>query len=507
MDRRTFLGVAGAAAAPRRPRPSVLVILCDQLNPLVLNLYGGPVSAPNIERLARRGVTFQQATCPTPFCSPSRASLVTGLYPHRHGIVHNVMRRDYPSTGGTVTEEGLSASDSTYDKILAASGYRTHQYGKWHLSGDDLSYYPDQYGEHRNYAIEMAATFEEVRMRPREEWMDWYGWALPVHVDPAYRAAAADVRYANTQLADFIRKAGRLDLPLEDNFDIRVADRACETLRNIGRDPFSITCSFNTPHDPNVAPSPFYESVDPKQIRLPANFQVRERRFEDDLSRRMVGGKQVCLRELLRIYYASVKLLDAQVGRVLDALEATGRARDTIVVFTSDHGDMAGGHGMFWKSTSAFYEEVVRVPLIISYPAAVKPGTSDAQANLTDLAPTLLELTSHRLPPMQGKSMAALLTGASTRFREFSFSERVEPNAARSRQLKPGVRSSFMVRSQEWKYCFYPDGGEYLYHLRRDPGECENLAGESQSAGRKQEMLGAVRRWFEETGYPGGSPV
>ncbi len=503
MDRRAFLGSAAAAAAPPRPRPNILVILCDQLNPAALGLYGGPVSTPHIERLARRGVVFQNATCPTPFCSPSRASIVTGRYPHSHGIVHNLMRRDYPAAPGPLTEEGIAVSDHTYDKILSGAGYQTHHYGKWHLSGDDLPYYPDPYGEHRHYALEMAAVFEQVRSRPRDEWMDWYGWALPVDVDPLYRKAAAETRYSNPSLADFIRKAGRLNLPLEDNFDYRVASRTCDALRGLQPAPFSITCSFNTPHDPNVVPSPYYEAVDPRHIHLPANYHTREGRFEDELSRQIVGTGQTRVRELLRIYYACIKFLDDQVGRVLDALEAAGRARDTIVVFTSDHGDMAGGHGMFWKSTSAFYDEVACVPLIVSYPAAIKPGRSAVAANLTDVAPTLLELAGHPSPAgMQGRSLAPVLTtGGATRFRRYGFSERVPPNRDRTRRLKPGASSSFMVRGEDWKYCVYPGGGEYLYHLRRDPGECENLAAERQSAGRKQEMLSALRGWLKETGF------
>lgn len=449
---------------------------------------------------------FTNATCPTPFCSPSRASIVTGQYPHRHGIVYNLMRRDYPNAPGPATEQGITNADITYDKLLSAAGYRTHQYGKWHLSGDDLSYYPNQYGEHRHYAFEMEEVFEEVRALPREEWMDWYGWALPVDVQAAYRRATAAQPFGNPVIADFIRKAGRLKLPLDENFDYRVATRTVQTLKSVGPSaPFSITCSFNTPHDPNVVPSPYYEMFDPRSLHLPPNTAGREARFETELSRQMVGSGQGRTRELLRIYYGCIRLLDDQVGRVLDALDASGRTQNTVVVFASDHGDMAGGHGMFWKSTSAFYDEVARVPLIVSYPAAVKPGRSDAEASLTDLAPTLLDVTLQRVPPsMQGKSLAPLLTGRSSRFRDYSFSERISPNAQHTRRIRPGTRGSFMIRGDDWKYCFYPDGGEYLYSLRRDPGETENLAGQSQTAGRKAEMLRAFRDWLEETGFPGG---
>src|SRR5690606_2112146 len=113
------------------------------LNPSVLSAYGGPVATPNLNRLAASGVLFRNATCPTPFCSPSRASLITGLYPHTHGLVHNVMRIDYPARPRPPTEEGIRNSDVLYDSVLQRSGYSTHHYGKWHLSGEPMSCYPD----------------------------------------------------------------------------------------------------------------------------------------------------------------------------------------------------------------------------------------------------------------------------------------------------------------------------------------------------------------------------
>ncbi|MDX1982049.1 MAG: sulfatase-like hydrolase/transferase [Bryobacteraceae bacterium] len=125
-SRRHLLTSAAGVFAPAPP-PNVLVILCDQLNASATGLYGGPVSTPNLERLARNGVVFNQATCPTPFCSPSRASIVTGLYPHSHGVVHNLMRKDYPTEGGPQTEEGITRQDRTLDSLLHAAGYATHQ--------------------------------------------------------------------------------------------------------------------------------------------------------------------------------------------------------------------------------------------------------------------------------------------------------------------------------------------------------------------------------------------
>ncbi|MBI3209873.1 MAG: sulfatase-like hydrolase/transferase [Candidatus Solibacter usitatus] len=499
LSRRTFL--AAAAAQPAPAQPNILFLMCDQLNASVTSLYGGPVATPHLERLARRGVVFRNATCPTPFCSPTRASIVTGLYPHTHGIVHNVSRFDYPASPSPATEQGLSTSDVTTDSILHAAGYSTHQYGKWHLRGDSLPCYPDTYGEHREYAQEMAARFGEVRRRPEGEWMNWYGWNLPVTIDRRYAASfPAEDPLRKSPLRDFVLKMGRLELPPQEIFDVRVADKTIARLGSV-RGPFSITCSFNWPHDPNVIHTPYYDAVDPSEIALPATLTTREGRFEKDLSRLMVAGApETRLREFLRIYYASVRFIDDQVGRVLDALEKSGHESNTIVVFTSDHGDMAGGHGMAWKSTQAFYDEIARVPLVISWPGRIKPGKTDAEANLTDLAPTLLELTGQRVPSnMQGTSLASVLRGGSAARHVHRYSERIRANPGRLRAIKPGNPGDWMVRGEGWKYIVYADGEEFLYNLRRDPGELRNLAAERSARATIGQMRGNLHQWLRDT--------
>ncbi len=473
LTRREFS--ASLLAAPARA-PNILTIICDQLNPAVTSVYGGPVPAPNMERLARRGVVFTNATCPTPFCSPSRASLVTGRWPHAHRIVHNVSRIDYPAITSPSTEQGLLASDITADQLLHRAGYSTHQYGKWHLSGDPLAYYPDQYGEHREYAREMAGTFSEIRRRAEPEWMNWYGWILPVTCESAYRNSfPPDDPIRQTPYRDFITKIGRLDLSGDQVFDARVTSRTIDRIRSAASNPFSITCSLNWPHDPNVIHSPYYEMFDPSKIELPATLNQREPRFEDDLSRRMVAAAPLPrLREFLRVYYASVRFIDDQLGRILDALDAAGLTADTVTIFTSDHGDMTGGHGMAWKSTSSFYEEIVRIPLIMSWPGRFHPSRPESAASLTDLAPTILDLAGRPIPEsMQGTSLAPILRGSSSARNRYvyRFSERVRPNAGRTRNIAAGTPVECMVRGAGWKYIRYSDGGDYLYQLSKDPGE------------------------------------
>ncbi len=484
--------------------PNILLIMCDQLRADVLGCYGGAVPTPPLDRLAREGARFTEAICPLPVCSPSRASIITGMYPHHHGIVHNVNRRDYPAIPSTPVEEGIRNADVTTERLLHEVGYATHHYGKWHLLDEDLSYYPDMFTGHGGYAEAMKERFAEVRRRPRESWMNWYGWALPVQVSSRYAEAVTQLgdRWKDKPYAEFVCKMGRLDLPLEETFDFMVADRVVACLNRLDNRPFMLTCSFNMPHDPNVVPSPYYEMFDPNEIALPQNFHAIEKRYEPQWSRQVVADLgEVGAREFMQVYYAAVKLIDDQVGRVLTALEQSGRADDTIVVFTSDHGDMCGGHGMVWKSTDAFYEEVVRVPLIVRCPRLVAPRELNVACNLVDLMPTLLELTGQSVPNhVDGISLARFLRGERqpADAPAFAFCERLRPNPEH-RRLGGMAPGHFMVRGCGWKYCLYANGEEMLFNLIDDPGETSNLASEVAHNEIKRELRERLEAWLSRS--------
>jgi len=516
--RRKFLKTAGFAAASlggvsieqallagnrkNRNSPNVLFIMCDQLNAGALSCYGGPVPTPNIDRIAENGVCFTQAACTTPYCSPTRASIVTGLYPHSHGIVLNV---------GSQHQRGIDPEDVTTEKLLNQAGYETHHYGKWHLEGDRLPYYPDMFRSAVEYKEKMEPVFEHVRRRDKANWMDWYAWALPVDISPAFKRQvdATGDRWKDQRFAEFITKMGRLELPLEQCFDVQVADLTCRRLSAMkdSDKPFMVTCSFIWPHDPNVVPSPYYEMFDTADIKLPENISVREERFERNWSREIVRALgEPGLREFLRIYYGMVKLIDDQIGRILRALDETGKADDTVVVFTADHGDMMGGHGMVWKSTSSFYEEIVRVPLLISYPGKFSPCVTNRPVDSTDFAPTLLELTGRSVPPqMQGTSLLSHLMGRddSETARVYTFSERVRPNPEGMRKVLPGTKGDFMIRGRGWKLIRYADGHEYLYNLTEDPGETRDLSGVSNYKSTRDELAAEMDKWLARTGWQG----
>lgn len=167
---------------------------------------------------------------------------------------------------------------------------------------------------------------------------------------------------------------------------------------------------------------------------------------------------------------------------------------------------MAGGHGMVWKATTAFYDEIVRVPLLIRYPPLFKPQRCGLAADLTDIMPTLLELTGQAIPrEAQGQSFVPFLTGCKdpSQARRYSFCERVQENREHTRRIGADARGSFLVRGQGWKYIRLDDGAEYLYHLAVDPGETVNLAGDPEWQPRKQELIDALDAWLRRTAWLG----
>lgn len=491
-------------------KPDILILMCDQLNASVISCYGGDVPTPNIDRLAKEGVLFTNATCAYPICSPSRASIITGQYAHKHGLIHNCMKYDYLQEELPDTEEGIKKDDITTESILNGIGYETHHYGKWHLLGEKLPYYNDMYMEHYQFAEEMKEKFDEIKKSDPDKWMDWYGWALPVKISEKHRAATDSIgrQWDNLKYADLIKKAGKLEMEIEDTFDDKVASRTIKEIKKHKNTPFMITCSFNDPHDPNVIPSPYYEMFNPDDIAFPVNKDVIEKQFENDWSREIVSKPgDDTLKELMRIYRGQVKLVDDEIGRILSTLDDEGLTKNTIVIFIADHGDMMGGHGMFWKSSFNLYDEIVRVPCIIRYPEKVQPDICDAPMSGVDIMPTLLSLCGQKVPSFaHGYDFAPFLTGNESldNAPEYTFCERLHENPNHIRMPYNEKAGAYMIRGKKLKYIRYMNEknevlSDYLYNLEKDPHETENLAGRQECLEIVSGLSTKIEEWLSET--------
>jgi len=488
-------------------QPNVLFIQCDQLNARALSCYGSPVPTPNIDRLANEGVRFTDAVCSTPMSSPARGSMVTGQYPHQNGVVSNIDN-----------ELGLPHDYPTTDMFLNHAGYLTHHYGKWHLEYDGatremgLDYYPDPYTYERQYRDEFKPVFAEWMDSDKGEWMDYYGLHFPVELSKDWLEMRPHLIEAigDNPPRDLATKMGRFRGKEEQWLDAITTAKSLERMDSCKASgkPFSITCSYQWPHDPNFIHSPYYEDFKPEDF-TPSQIDTIENLFKKDFGYKLAKGLgDKGKREFLRIYYGAVKFIDDQIGLLYERLKNNGQLDNTIIIFTADHGDMLTNHSMIWKSTTAFYREIVNVPLIIRYPAAFGASVCDAQVCHLDIPATIFALTNQKMPwQAEGLSLVPLMQGKikAADFRKYNFCERVssDKTTPEKRGVGPASKGAFMVQSAQWKYMIYPSGHEYLYDRIHDPAETKDLAADSAAAKTKEELRSVIRDWLQATGWKG----
>jgi len=439
--RQATASAAKQARAPARAerRPNVLLIMADDFAPK-LGSYGAPVRTPNLDRLAAQGVSFDRAYSQFPWCAPSRASMLTGTRPGttRVADLNTPFRAALPDI-------------LTLPQYFRANGYFAGRVGKIFHQG-----VPGGIGE---AGPDDPQSWDKV-VDPRGRDRDAENGRL-VDLTPGipYGSAMA-----------YLADEGEDD----EQTDGKVATEAIEMLKANRDKPFFIGVGFYRPHVPEVAPKKYFdlyplntvaiENQDPAMLArvLPASKAWTPDNFG------MSADEQ---RQMIRAYYAATSYMDAQVGRVLDALQALGLADDTIVIFTSDHGFMLGEHGQWMKNI--LWEPSARVPLIVRVPGTrtAKGKRSPRTVELLDLYPTLLDLAG--LPGYdrnEGKSLKPLLARPADR--------------GWAKPALSQVRGGRSVRTERWRYTEWEGGklGRELYDHKRDPGELHNLADDPRHA-------------------------
>ncbi len=494
MDRRRFLSGACAAttagavrcfsAPAQRDRPNILFLMTDELHQRALSLTGNPyVRTPNMDRIGREGVLFTNATCVTPFCSPSRASMITGVYPHRHRVLSNVgggqpplRPYEFPTTEMTLHERG----------------YATAFRGKWHLG--DLGNFPCY--ESFSYASKTVGGYEaflEERLPAAQFAHDqdpgrYHG--RPVQKIPAIRKAWQPFQTAVPSLG-YIATIGRTVIPPELLPETQITNQVLELIeRNASRN-FMITASWTPPHDLWVIPEPYYSMVDRKSIELTGKTGLEEwdRRGASKLLGDLAGPDGI--REYAAIYHGMVKYIDDQVGRVLKQLDDLGLAQNTLVLFTTDHGDMVGAHGCIGKSVFSIFEELVRIPLCLRFPGRIKARTVVRESvSQIDYMPTILDYMGLPIPEkIHGRSMRPLIEGRKVAWRDYSFCQR-------GSELR-------MLRTDRYKYLFSATRRVLaLYDLKNDPHEDHNLARDPAQASTTRRMHQRLIEVMRDDGDP-----
>lgn len=444
---------SGKSAAPARP--NVLLLAIDDQNDWVGHLGGHPLArTPHLDRLARRGTAFLNAHCQAPLCNPSRSSLMLGLRPTTTGIY-----------GLAPWFRRLDAWKDrvTLPQHFKAHGYRTLVAGKIY---------------HGSLGSTQARSLE----------FDVWGPGGGIGARPE-KKLIPPTPMGNHPLMDW----GVFPHRDEDKADYQVASWAIRQIETAPRhEPFFLAAGFSLPHVPCYVTQPWYDLYPGDDRILPA---VRDGdrddtpRFSWYLHWRLPEPRLAWVREngqwhnLVRSYLASTSFVDAQIGRILDALEAAGLAERTIVVVWSDHGYHLGEKGITGKNT--LWEESTRVPLVFAGPGITAGQRCTQPAELLDIYPTLIDLCDlGRRDDLEGLSLRPQLHDAAT--------VRTQPAITSHNQ------GNHAVRSHHWRYIRYADGSEELYDLRRDPHEWTNLAGEARYAAVTAEH----RRWLPKIDAP-----
>lgn len=516
MQRRAFLkqsaavsiGAIAASCSPEMSKPgsasklkprNVLILMTDQQHPGALSCLGHPhIKTPNIDRLAEEGVLFENACCAAPVCTASRCGLHTGQYPHLKGPNLNCGAPETDPATGVQPDTPLLA---TY---FHENGYRTCHHGKWHL-GDIKRHSAWNWNSRaENYFI----AYDKFLSKCEKKWevtapegdAELFGW-------PLYMTDACKKAYHNAEElikghpAPTFMCIGRTSLPLEYDRTTFATDCLLDDFNKYGRDPFMMVWSVVPPHAEWLVQDPYYSMVDINKLELPTNM-TRPKHYEQSFACKLfdlLGEEGV--REYLRCYYAQVMQVDDQVGRIIDKLEHMGQLDDTLIVFTSDHGDMNGSHKAVGKGFQAYYDEIVKVPLIIRWPKGIKPGRKvKTIVNNVDVMPTLLDYAGLEIPSdCHGQSLRSFIDGKEDMQRA-GYCERTHP------ELEIAER---MIRTHQWKLSFSywtKTGTEFrppeLYDLSADPTEQTNIASDSKYEPVKQKLLKRLTGWMEDTNDP-----
>lgn len=458
-----LLTACGQLSAAAPAAKNVLFLIADDLNNL-LGCYGDPLArTPNIDRLAARGVRFDRAYCTFPLCGPSRNSMLTGLYPNSTGILGNsqIFRQTIPA------QVSLS-------QAFRQQGYVAARLGKLYHYGVPNSIGTDGHDDPASWEMEFnPAGVDRTEHHPKINSLTpgQFGGTVSWYASPK-----GDAEHTDGILAD-------------------QAEWVLERFAKKRERPFFLAVGFFRPHTPYVAPKdPYYgyypvgkmpvvPNIKEDQADIPPaalqSYKREQDKFTDDLRRQALQG-----------YYASISFMDAQVGRVIAALDRFGLAESTIIVFTSDHGYHVGEHGL-WQKQSLF-EQSARVPLLIVAPGVTRAGAvAKSPVSQLDLYPTLTTLAGVKAPTnLQGQDLTPLLKDPNAAGRGWALTQVVRAGGGQAggkggkKAGSPGRFFGYSLRTSNWRYTEWDEGkqGSELYNHDTDPKEITNLAKDPKHA-------------------------
>ena len=441
----------------------------DQLALHAVSAYGAPMcQTPNIDALAQDGVKFERSYTPCALCTPARASLLSGVYPHKHGAVHNSETKHLP-----FGEDELGRRLTMYPQQLKEQGYRVGYMGKWHAGLGETAnsvgfegYGPRHYGNVREYEgyhryleqhnLEMPEPVIEFYAQSEENWMDSSGYVKgDTDATPGHFLAHQTIE----MLTGFSQ----------------------------GDAPFFVTCNFWGPHAPYWPSDEYKDRYNPADIPPWPGFDedradtpMAHRRFRHSVMGPAGQADWAVWSQMVARYYAQTTMLDAALGKIITAMKEQGIYDDALIIFTADHGDSAGIHGGTFDKGAMAYEEIYHTPLIVKMPGQAEAGTTrDHFVSLLDVTATICDAAETSLPQCDGESLLSIIADPSHAWRDDLYAQ------------FHGHRFPVAQRILWWrnfKYVLNFADKDELYDLDDDPHELRNLIAEPAHAETLAEM-------------------
>ena len=422
-----------------RRKPNILFVMADQLAASALPFHGHPLTKTlNLSRLAAEGVVFENAYSTSPLCSPARATVMNGLLPSRTGVYDNAA--EFPS------------AIPTWAHYLRAQGYRTCLSGKMHFVGPDQLHGLEERLTTDIYPADFGWTPD---WRLRQERIDWWYHNMTSVLQPG--------------IAEITNQ-----LEFDDDVAFQAVRKIYDHARFDSDKPLALMVSFTHPHDPYAARKKFWDMYQDEAIDLPktkamprGHLDAHSQRLYDVSAMQDYTVTEADIRAARHGYYANISYVDSLIGHLLDALEAGGLLDNTVVVFTSDHGDFLGERGLWYKMS--YLEPSAHVPMLIWGPQQFKPRRVAEPVSLADILPTLAELggTTTLARKVDGHSLVPLLKGQK---------ENTEATAWGEYLAEGAIAPMYMIRRGNWKFIHTPTDPDQLFDLAADPEELENLA-------------------------------
>lgn len=489
-----------------KQKKNLLFIMTDQQRFDALSLAGNTVlQTPNLDKLGQEGAYFRNAYTPCAVCGPARSSILTGFTVENTGVNTNAKTYFYD-------EEEVMTSP-TFDEILTKQGYHCEYYGKWHSMTSHTEIYknPKQQaengksvfahgGQNHVYVDYINTNFPQRELQEGEMYDKFTKRPYrPNPMDKFYGKNYKEVEEERNKISQ-PNFYGALQVPAENSFTAFQAKEALEAIERLKDSTFSITLSFHFPHAPMIPPEPYYSMYPAVDMKPPksilddmSNSPYRNANGRLDLPEYTDTTK---IKYMISNYYGLVKEIDDWVGKILAKLDEHGLTDNTLVIFTSDHGEMLGAHGM--REKNVFYEESSHIPLLIRFPGEIDQNVQvEGYVSLVDLFPTILDYLELGPHPNDGKSLRGLIEGTDTQHGKYVVTEW---------NYRGDISPNYMIVKDGWKLMIpYSKESKVInamYNLNDDPYEMNNLIGlnpdKAKYEDKAEELRKSLLEWLKK---------